>query len=85
MVTAQDTGLALKCLEIDGMHSKLTTEDSYNLEVAKTALAKVKRLKLIDSPGFLGFLSPVPLPSLRRLELGRCWLIGLGVKAFLQP
>jgi hypothetical protein len=85
VVAAQDTGLALKCLEIDGMHSKLTTEDSNILEVAKAALEKVEKLKLIDSPGFLEFLSPVPLPSLMRLELGRNWLVGLGVKAFLQP
>jgi hypothetical protein len=85
LAAAQDTGLALKCFEIVGMHSKLTTKDNSILEVAKTALAKVESLKLIDSPGSLKFLSSVPLPSLRRLELGKCWLVGLDINAFLQP
>jgi hypothetical protein len=85
VVAAQDTGLALKRFEIDGMHSKLTTKDSNILEVAKAALAKVESLKLIDSPRFLEFLSSVPLPSLRRLELEQCWSVGLGIKSFLQP
>jgi hypothetical protein len=85
LVAAQDTGLALKCFEIDRMLSKLTTKDSNILEVIKTALAKVESLKLIDSPGSLEFLSSIPLPSLRRLELKKCWLVGLNIKALLQP
>jgi hypothetical protein len=85
VAAAQDTGLTLKYFEIDGMHSKLTSKDSNILEVAKTALAKVESLTLIDSPGSLEFLSSVPLPSLRRLELAKCWLVGLDIKAFLSP
>ncbi|KAJ5328739.1 hypothetical protein N7452_009129 [Penicillium brevicompactum] len=79
VAAAQDTGLTLKYLEIDGMHSKLTSKDSNILEVAKTALAKVESLTLIDSPGSLEFLSSVPLTSLRRLELAKFERVGIKV------
>lgn len=84
MAVAQSTGLTLKCIEIDGMHSKLATKDDNILEIAKAALAKVESLTLIESPGFLGFVSSVPLPSLRRLELAKCWLIGFDLRKFLK-
>lgn len=84
ITAAQATGLSLKCFEIDGMHSKLTSEDDNILEIATAALAKVESLTLIDSPGFLELVSYAPLPSLRRLELAKCWLVGLNLKRFLK-
>ena len=84
VAAAQETGLNLKCIEIDGMHSKMTTKDNNILEIAKVALAKVESLTLIDSPGFLEFVSSVPLPSLQQLELAKCWLVGLDLKKFLK-
>lgn len=84
ITAAQATGLNLKCFEIDGMYSKPTSEDDNILKIATAALAKVESLTLIDSPGFLEFVSYVPLPSLRRLELGKCWLVGMTLKKFLK-
>lgn len=72
MAITQSTGLTLKYIEIDRIHSKLATKDDNILEIAKAALAKVESLTLIESPGFLGFVSSVPLPSLRRLKLAKC-------------
>ena len=84
IATARATGLRLKYVEIDGMNSKLTTQDDNILEIATVALANVETLTLIDSPRFLEFVSHVPLPSLRQLELKRCWLLGLNLKIFLK-
>lgn len=38
------------------------------------ALYNVEDLRLVDSPSLLEFMSTVPLASVRRLELGSCWL-----------
>lgn len=66
------------------MHSKLATKDDNILEIIKAALVKVESLTLIESPRFLGFMSSVPLPSLRRLKLAKCWLIGFDLRKFLK-
>jgi hypothetical protein len=84
IAAAQAAKITLKYIEIDGMHSKLTTVDDNMLEVATCALADVESLTLIDSPGFLDFVSHVPLPSLRRLELAKCWLVSLNLRKFLK-
>lgn len=84
MAVTQSIGLTLKCIKINRIYSKLATKDNNILEIVKAALAKVESLTLIESPGFLGFISSVPLPSLRRLKLAKYWLIGFNLRKFLK-
>lgn len=84
IAAAQATGVILRNIEIDGLHSKLAAKNDEIIEIASAALSNVESLTLIESPGFIEFVSSVPLPSLRRLELAKCWLIGLTLRKFLK-
>lgn len=84
IVAAHHNEIAIESVEIDGLHPKSAFTDANIPEVVKAALMLIKDFKLVDSPRLLKLMSSVPLPSLRRLELASCWLVGSDLVQFLE-
>ncbi|KAJ5084783.1 hypothetical protein NUU61_009362 [Penicillium alfredii] len=84
MVTARGQGILIEAMEIEGFYAKLVATDVNLMGTAADALTHVKALKLVDSFSLLDFMSDVAMPSLRRLDLANCWLVGPDLARFME-
>lgn len=83
MINARTDGVVVRTFEVFGFYSKLENCDNELSETMAKALYNVEDLRLIDSPSLLEFMSTFSLPSIRRLELGACWLCVPDLKKFI--
>ena len=62
-----------------------TTMDWSGISVLLTrALAQIRCVRLLDSMSLLGVLSEIPLPYMRRVEIGKCWRVGSDLDSFFR-
>lgn len=81
MVAARDGGVLLKSFKISGLYSEVATGMRQKVE---HALGDVEDIHIFDSPALLDFMTTVSLPSLRRLELGACWIWPEDLEKFVR-
>jgi hypothetical protein len=83
MVVAKETGISISEFRITGFYPRVASEDRFVWGLTAEALSNVEELQVIDSPAMMEYLVPVPLPRLRRFELGSCWLSCAHLEAFV--
>lgn len=83
MIVAKKTGISISEFRITGFYPRVASEDPCVWDLTAEALSNVEELHVIDSPAMMECLVPIPLPRLRRLELGSCWLSCAHLEAFV--
>ncbi|KAE8130724.1 hypothetical protein BDV38DRAFT_289370 [Aspergillus pseudotamarii] len=74
MVAARRNGIIVRKFKVSGFYSKISMPGTSLLRKVMEALHNVEDLRLVDSSRLLNFMWQVSLPSVRRLELAKCWL-----------
>lgn len=71
MITARRRGIVFQSFKVSGLYSPIETIMRQKVE---DALRDVEDIHIFDSPTLLDFMTTISLPSIRRLELGTCWI-----------
>ena len=81
MVTGRRKGIVFQTFKVSGLYSAVDTTMCHKVE---DALHDVKDIHIYDSPTLLNFMAVISLPSLRRLELGTCWIWPADLERFVR-
>ena len=81
MTTAQKRGIVFRSFKVSGLYSAIETTMHQKVE---DALRDVEDIHIFDSPTLLDSMATISLPSLRRLELGTCWIWPADLERFVR-
>ena len=80
MMTGRRKGIVFRSFKVSGLYSAVETTMCHKVE---DALHDVQDIHIHDSPALLEFMAIISLPSLRRLELGTCWIWPADLERFV--
>ncbi|KAB8072499.1 hypothetical protein BDV29DRAFT_158520 [Aspergillus leporis] len=84
MIAAKANGVKTHAFEMLGLYTRIDQGDSMLRSLVGKAFHHIRDLRIINSPTLLEFLTHVHMPSLRRFELGNCWLSIESLEEFVQ-
>lgn len=84
IVSAGLKNVQIRSLQIRGFYANISAINKPLTGLAIRALVDVQYLGLDDSVSLLGWLASLPLPSLVRLDLANCWIVGSDLRTFLR-
>ncbi|GMF77643.1 unnamed protein product [Aspergillus oryzae] len=84
MVAARRNGIIVRKFKVSGFYSKISMPGTSLFRKVMEALHNVEDLRLVDSSRLLNFMRQVSLPSVRRLELAKCWLSVKDLEEFFR-
>jgi hypothetical protein len=84
MVAARRNGIIVRRFKVSGFYSKISMPGPILFRKVMEALHNVEDLRLFDSSRLLNFMRQISLPSVRRLELAKCWLSVKDLQEFLH-
>ena len=81
MMTARRGGIIFQSFKVSGLYSTIETIMRQKVE---GALRDVEDIHIFDCPTLLDFMTTISLPSIRRLELGTCWIRPADLESFVH-
>ena len=81
MMAARRKGIVFRSFKVSGLYSAIETTMCHKVE---DALHDVEDIHIFDCPALLDFMTTISLPSLRRLELGTCWIWPADLERFVR-